>query len=73
LRPGWISEWWRHSNDLYLTNQLVTSALPPELRGQFEAITDLGVKDDVYSDKGVLRRAQFFACHNLLSATNRPR
>jgi len=73
LRPGWFSEWWNHSNDLYLTNRLVTSALPPELRGQFEAITDLGVKDDIYRDKGVLRRAQFFACHNLLSATNRPK
>jgi hypothetical protein len=46
--------------------------LPPEVTGQFETITDLGVKDVMYPGKGVMRRAQFFACQNLRSSTNHP-
>ena len=65
LRPGWFVDWCKGSNSLYLPDRLVTQPLPPELRGQFEVITDLGVKDVIVSGKGVLRRAQFFACHNL--------
>jgi hypothetical protein len=68
LRPGWFAEWWHNRDDLYLPDDLVTQPLPPELLGQFETITDLGVKDVVYPAKGVLRRAQFFACHNLRSS-----
>jgi hypothetical protein len=65
LRPGWFVDWWKGGNGLYLPDHLVTQRLPPELIGQFEAITDLGVKDVIVPGKGVLRRAQFFACHNL--------
>jgi 4-amino-4-deoxy-L-arabinose transferase-like glycosyltransferase/membrane-associated phospholipid phosphatase len=68
LRPGWLWDWRNGSNDLYLPVPAPTQAVPPELRSQFETITDLGVKDVVYPGKGVLRRAQFFACHNLLSS-----
>ena len=73
LRPGWLSAWWKHGNDLYLLDHPVTSALPPEVTHQFETITYLGVKDVVYPGKGVMRRAQFFACQNLRSSTNRPK
>jgi hypothetical protein len=73
LRPGWFSDWWHRSNDLYLPATAATQALPPELLAQFETITDLGVKDVIYPGKGVLRRAQFFACHNLRSPTNSPK
>ncbi len=73
LRPGWLSEWWHGRNDLYLPDPLANAALPPELRGQFESITDLGVREVVYPGKGVLRRAQFFACHNLLSPAASPK
>jgi hypothetical protein len=67
LRPGWFSDWWHGSNDLYLPAPAVAQALPPELLSQFETVTDLGVKQVVYPGKGVLRCAQFFACHNLRS------
>jgi hypothetical protein len=73
LRPGWISDWWNHRNNLYLPDHLVSSALPPEVADQFETITDLGVKEVIYPGKGVLRRAQFFACQNLRSSTNPPK
>jgi 4-amino-4-deoxy-L-arabinose transferase-like glycosyltransferase/membrane-associated phospholipid phosphatase len=65
LRPGWFSRWWHHAGDLYLPAPPGTQTVPPELRAQFETITDLGVKDVVYEGKGVLRRVQFFACENL--------
>ena len=69
LRPGWLSAWWNRSNNLYLPDHLVTSRLPPELTAQFETITDLGVKDVICPGKGLMRRAQFFACQNLRSST----
>jgi 4-amino-4-deoxy-L-arabinose transferase-like glycosyltransferase/membrane-associated phospholipid phosphatase len=72
LRPDWLSVWWNHSNNLYLPDHPTASALPPEVTGQFETITDLGVKDVMYPGKGVMRRAQFFACQNLRSSTNHP-
>jgi 4-amino-4-deoxy-L-arabinose transferase-like glycosyltransferase len=73
LRPGWLSAWWHQSNNLYLPAPAAAQAVPPELLSQFETITDLGVKDVVYPGKGVLRRAQFFACRNLRSPTNNPK
>jgi 4-amino-4-deoxy-L-arabinose transferase-like glycosyltransferase/membrane-associated phospholipid phosphatase len=73
LRPGWFAAWWNHRDDLYLPDPAVTAALPPELREQFETITDLGVKEVTVPGKGVLRRAQFFACHNLRSSTDSPK
>jgi membrane-associated phospholipid phosphatase len=72
LRPGWLSDWWNHGNDLYLPDPMAKSALPPEVTSQFETITYLGVKDVVYPGKGMMRRAQFFACQNLRSSTNHP-
>jgi 4-amino-4-deoxy-L-arabinose transferase-like glycosyltransferase/membrane-associated phospholipid phosphatase len=68
LRPGWFSGWWHGSNTLYLPAPAATQALPPELLSQFETITNLGVKDVIYPGKGMLRRVQFFACHNLRSS-----
>jgi len=68
LRPGWFSGWWNGSNNLYLPVTTASQAIPPELLAQFETITDLGVQDVIYPGKGLLRRAQFFACHNLLSS-----
>jgi len=68
LRPGWFLEWWNNRHGLYLPDPVGASGLPPELAGQFETITDLGVKDVIVPGKGVLRRAQFFACHNLRSS-----
>jgi len=65
LRPGWFFQWWNHSNDLYLPAPPGTETVPPELRAQFERITDLGVIDVMCEGKGVMRRVQFFACENL--------
>jgi hypothetical protein len=73
LRPRWLSDWWHGSNNLYLPAPAATQALPPELVAQFETITELGVKEVIYPGKGVLRRAQYFACHNLRSSTNTPK
>jgi hypothetical protein len=68
LRPGWFSAWWNNRGGLYLPDAAAPSALPPELIEQFETITNLGVKEVIVPGKGVLRRAQFFACHNLRSS-----
>jgi 4-amino-4-deoxy-L-arabinose transferase-like glycosyltransferase/membrane-associated phospholipid phosphatase len=65
LGPGWFSKWWTRGNDLYLPAPPVSETVPPELRAQFERITDLGVQDVVCEGKGVMRRVQFFACENL--------
>jgi 4-amino-4-deoxy-L-arabinose transferase-like glycosyltransferase/membrane-associated phospholipid phosphatase len=65
LRSGWFSKWWNHSDDLYLPESPGPETVPPELRAQFETITDLGVQDVAPEGKGVLRRVQFFACENL--------
>jgi 4-amino-4-deoxy-L-arabinose transferase-like glycosyltransferase/membrane-associated phospholipid phosphatase len=65
LGPGWFSKWWYHQNDLYLPAAKGSSTVPPELREQFESITDLGVRDVVYEGTGVLRRVQIFSCQNL--------
>jgi hypothetical protein len=69
LRPGWFLDWWNNRGGLYLPDPVTKSTLPPELMSQFETITDLGVKDVIVPGKGVLRRAQFFACHNLRSSS----
>jgi len=68
LAPGWFAKWWHGSRDLYLPVPPAPKTVPPELRAEFETITDLGVKDVVDANGGVLRRVQFFACENLRSA-----
>jgi hypothetical protein len=69
LKPGWFSEWWHGRADIFAPDHLASGALPAELVEQFESITDLGVRDVVLPGSGVLRRAQFFACHNLRNWT----
>jgi hypothetical protein len=71
LRLGWLFDWLRNRSDLYLPDPAVSENVPSELREQFETITDLGVRDVIAPGGGVLRRAQFFACHNLHSSADR--
>jgi 4-amino-4-deoxy-L-arabinose transferase-like glycosyltransferase/membrane-associated phospholipid phosphatase len=73
LKPGWLSEWWHGGADLYLPDHFVSTPVPPELAEQFETITDLGVRDVIYSGNGIFRRAQFFACHNLRKQLDSPK
>jgi 4-amino-4-deoxy-L-arabinose transferase-like glycosyltransferase len=73
LRPGWFLAWWNNRGDLYLPDPAVSPTPPSELVGQFEAVTDLGVKDVIVPGKGVLRRAEFFACHNLRPSAAPPK
>lgn len=65
LRSDWSKRWWDRKGDLF-------ENAPPKLRiplpsvvQQFESVTNLGVFDVTYADRGVMRRVQLFACRNL--------
>jgi hypothetical protein len=64
LRPGWFPLWWNQSGDLYVNGIPETRPLPPEVRQEFESISDLGIKDMV-AGGNVVRRIQLFECRNL--------
>jgi membrane-associated phospholipid phosphatase len=64
FRPGWLSRWWNQGGDLYENDVPPPRPLPPEVRQEFESISDLGVKD-VVADGNIVRRVQLFECRNL--------
>jgi hypothetical protein len=64
FRPDWFSRWWSRKGDLYENALPPTRPLPPEVRQEFESITDLGIRD-VVVDGNIVRRVQFFECRDL--------
>lgn len=64
FRADWLSRWWNQSGDLYLHEVPPARPLPPEVRQEFESISDLGIKE-VLADGNVVRRIQLFECRNL--------
>lgn len=64
LRSDWLSRWWNREGDLFEHEPLKLKPVPPDIDKEFESVTDLGVFDVKYADRGVMRRVQLFACRN---------
>jgi membrane-associated phospholipid phosphatase len=65
LRPDWLKRWWKKEGDLFVHEPPTLGPLPDAVTKQFESITDLGIYEVRYADRGVMRRVQLFACRNL--------
>jgi membrane-associated phospholipid phosphatase len=63
LEKGWVWRWLTHQPVRYADESQFTFARP-QLREEFESVTDLGVRE-VKLDDRVFRRVQLFACRNL--------
>ncbi len=65
LRKDWLKRWWKKEGDLFEHTPPTSGPLPDGLTKQFESVTDLGIYEVRYADRGVMRRVQLFACRNL--------
>jgi len=64
LKDHWLRDWLRGRTDLAAASPDNRIAPPPELREEFDSVSDLGVFDIKYRERG-FRRLQLFACRNL--------
>ena len=64
LRGDWFDRWWNREGDLFVHEPLKLKPVPPDIAKEFGAVTDLGIFDVKYADRGVMRRVQLFACRN---------
>ncbi len=64
LKDDWWYHWLRGRIDLAAASPDNRIAPPPELREEFDSVSDLGVFDIQYRER-VFRRLQLFACRNL--------
>jgi hypothetical protein len=64
LRPGWFKLWWNHGENLYIDTAPVAPPPPPNIRQEFESVTNVGIKD-VLDNGNIVRRLQLFECRNL--------
>ncbi|MGZ4972842.1 MAG: glycosyltransferase family 39 protein [Limisphaerales bacterium] len=64
LRSDWVKRWWNREGDLFSHEPLKLKPVPPDIDKEFASVTDLGVFDVKYADRGVMRRVQLFVCRN---------
>jgi hypothetical protein len=60
----WWKNWLKGSGPIYSDAPISTPRIPAIVRGEFESITDLGVREIKYRGR-VFRRVQLYACRNL--------
>jgi hypothetical protein len=65
LRSDWVKRWWNREGDLFVHEAPQLKPPPKEVTEQFESVTNLGVLDVNYKDRGLMRRVQVFGCRNL--------
>jgi membrane-associated phospholipid phosphatase len=68
LRSDWVKRWWNREGDLFVHEPPQLKPVPLEIRDAFESVTNLGVFDVRYADRGLMRRVQVFGCQNLKSS-----
>jgi hypothetical protein len=64
LRPDWFARWRAEDPDIFLPGQPQGGPAPPEILRQFEACTNLGVRDVVFGGS-IVRRVQLIQCLRL--------
>jgi membrane-associated phospholipid phosphatase len=64
LRPDWFARWWREDPDIFLPDHPQGGPPLPEVLRQFDACTNLGVRDVVF-DGAIVRRVQLIECRHL--------
>ncbi len=64
LENGWVWKWLRHQ-PVNFRDVPPTGHVPSELAGQFETVTNLGIREIKISDGRVFHRVQIFGCYHL--------
>lgn len=65
MQHGWIPRWWKHETNLFTTDT-AAPPVPPEIRGQFQSVENLGITNVLVNGE-VVRRLQLYACLGLKS------
>jgi hypothetical protein len=65
LQKDWLKKWWNRDGGLFVHEPPKLKPPPLEITAAFESVTNLGVFDVKYADRGLMRRVQLFACRNL--------
>jgi hypothetical protein len=65
LRTDWVKRWWNREGDLFVHEPPQLKPPPLEISEAFQSVTNLGVFDVRYADRGLMRRVQLFGCRNL--------